>query len=269
MNICRIKDLIVAACALFSMSCCTPKQVVYFQDAKLGESELNLVASEEIKIMPKDKLAIIVSTQDPRLTNMFNLPVASQQIGQTSGSTSGTSRGVASYTVDSDGNIDFPVLGSLHIAGMTREQVGVYIKNELISRDYVKDPVVTVEYVNFSVSVMGEVNKPGRFSIDKDNVTILEALSQAGDLTIYGKRENVLVMRKEDGKQHVYALNLCSGNEVFTSPAYYLKQGDVVYVEPNATRIRQSTVNANNVRSTSFWLSLASFLTSIIVLMVK
>ena len=176
---------------------------------------------------------------------------------------------MSGYTVDSKGNIDFPVLGEIHIAGMTREEVAAYIKKELQSHDLIKDPVVTVEYMNLSVAVMGEVNNPGRFSIDKDNLTILDALSQAGDLTIYGKREKVLVLRQEEEKQRVYGVNLCSAEHLYTSPAYYLQQNDVVYVEPNATKARQSTVNGNNVRSTSFWISLASLLTSIAVLIAK
>ena len=152
---------------------------------------------------------------------------------------------------------------------MTREEVAVHIKQELKSHDLIKDPVVTVEFMNLSVSIMGEVNKPGRYNIDKDNLTILDALSQAGDLTIYGKREKVLVLRNENGMQRVYGVNLCSAGHLHSSPVYYLQQNDVVYVEPNNTRARQSTVNGNNVRSTSFWISLASLLTSIAVLIAK
>ena len=258
MNFC--KNLIGAILLLFLGACSTSKEVTYFQDLRPGESELALTAPVEIKIQPKDKLSILVNSQDLRLTNLFNLPIVSQQIGMEG--SSGSNRGVSGYTVDSKGNIDFPVLGEIHIAGMTREEVAAYIKKELQSHDLIKDPVVTVEYMNLSVAVMGEVNNPGRFSIDKDNLTILDALSQAGDLTIYGKREKVLVLRKEEGKQRVYGVNLCS-------PAYYLQQNDVVYVEPNATKARQSTVNGNNVRSTSFWISLASLLTSIAVLIAK
>ena len=113
------------------------------------------------------------------------------------------------------------------------------------------------------------MNNPGRYNIDKDNITILDALSQAGDLTVYGKREKVLILRNEDGKQRVYGVNLCSGDHIYSSPAYYLQQNDVVYVEPNDTKARQSTVNGNNVRSTSFWISLASLLTSIAILIVN
>ena len=152
---------------------------------------------------------------------------------------------------------------------MTREEVGTYIKKELQTRDLVKEPVVTVEFLNLSVSVMGEVNTPGRYNIDKDNLTILDVLSQAGDLTIYGKRDKVLVLRKENDIQRVYGVNLCSAEQLYSSPVYYLKQNDVVYVEPNSTKARQSTVNGNTVRSTSFWLSLASLLTSIAVLIAK
>ena len=113
------------------------------------------------------------------------------------------------------------------------------------------------------------MNRPGRYNIDKDHLTILDALSQAGDLTIYGKREKVLVLRNENGKQRVYGINLCSADHLYSSPVYYLQQNDVVYVEPNDTKARQSTVNGNNVRSTSFWISLASLLTTISVLIFK
>ncbi|MDB9153507.1 polysaccharide biosynthesis/export family protein [Parabacteroides distasonis] len=261
------KIILVAASVLVLGSCSTPRQISYFQDLRPGESELTLTIPAEIKIQPKDKLSILVNSQDLRLTNLFNLPIVSQQVGQET--SSGTSRGMSGYTVDSKGDIDFPVLGMLHVQGMTREEMAAYIKKELQSHDLIKDPVVTVEFMNLSVDVMGEVNRPGRYNIDKDHLTILDALSQAGDLTIYGKREKVLVLRTEEGKQRVYGINLCSADHLYSSPAYYLQQNDVVYVEPNDTKARQSTVNGNNVRSTSFWISLASLLTSIAVLIAK
>lgn len=261
------KIIIVAASVLALVACSTSKEISYFQDLCPSESELTLAAPMEIKIQPKDKLSILVNSQDLRLTNLFNLPIVSQQVGQES--SSGTNRGLSGYTVDSKGDIDFPVLGGLHVQGMTREEVAVYIKKELQSHDLIKDPVVTVEFMNLSVNVMGEVNRPGRYNIDKDHLTILDALSQAGDLTIYGKRERVLVLRNENGTQRVYGINLCSADHLYSSPVYYLQQNDVVYVEPNDTKARQSTVNGNNVRSTSFWISLASLLTTISVLIFK
>ena len=136
MNFC--KNLIGAILLLFLGACSTSKEVAYFQDLRPGESELALTAPVEIKIQPKDKLSILVNSQDLRLTNLFNLPIVSPQIGMEG--SSGSNRGVSGYTVDSKGNIDFPVLGEIHIAGMTREEVATYIKKELQSHDLIKDP---------------------------------------------------------------------------------------------------------------------------------
>lgn len=254
----------LASIVLTFSSCSTQKNISYFSDMRPGESEITMPAPSDIKIQPADKLSILVNSQSPQLTNLFNLPYVSRQIGAESNASSGSSQGVSGYTVDSKGEINFPVLGKIHVAGMTREQIGETITQKLIANDLIKDPVVTVEYMNLHISVLGEVNKPGQYSITQDNVTVLDALSLAGDLTIYGKREKILVMRKEDGKQHVYGIDLTSGNQVYTSPAYYLQQNDIVYVEPNDTKARQSTVNGNNVRSASFWISVTSLLTSVV-----
>lgn len=250
-------------------SCGSSRQVVYFQDLKPGETEIKLPEAKAITVRPEDKISIIVNSRDPQLTDLFNLPIMSRQLGQSmrnGGSSTGNSQGVSVYTVDADGEIDFPVLGKIYVAGMKREEIAEYIKNELVKENLVKDPVVTVEFANLCVSVLGEVNSPGRFSIDRDRLTVLDALSMAGDLTIYGNRSKVMVLRQEGDVQRVYGLNLTSGEHVYTSPAYYLQQNDVVYVEPNKVKARQSTVNGNNVRSTSFWISLASLLTSIGIL---
>ena len=246
-------------------SCGTSKDVVYFQDLKPGESEITMPEVQAITVQPEDKISIIMNSRDMQLTNLFNLPYVSKQLGSTS-QLSNNNQGISGYTVDDEGNIDFPVLGKVHVAGLKREEIAEQIKNELMTKNLVKDPVVTVEFMNLCVSVLGEVNNPGRFAIDRDRLTILDALSMAGDLTIYGNRQKVLVLRQEDGQQRVYGVNLTSGEHVYTSPAYYLQQNDVVYVEPNSVRSRQSTVNGNNVRSTSFWISLASLLTSIGIL---
>lgn len=247
-------------------SCGSSKHVVYFQDLKLGESEVKLPEVQAITVQPEDKISIIVNSRDPQLTNLFNLPYVSRQLGSSSSEASGSSQGVSGYTVDAHGDIDFPVLGKVHVAGMKRQEIAEYIKGELVRENLVKDPVVTVEFMNLCVSVLGEVNNPGRFSIDRDRLTVLDALSLAGDLTIYGNRYKVIVLRQEDDVQRVYGIDLTSGEHVYSSPAYYLQQNDVVYVEPNAVKARQSTVNGNNVRSTSFWISLASLLTSVAIL---
>ena len=263
--------LLMTGLALLS-SCNASKEVVYFQDMRPGESEIKMPEVKSILVRPEDKISIIVNSRDPQLTDLFNLPYVSRQLGQSSftgGMTRGTSQGVSGYTVDANGEIDFPVLGKIKVAGLQREDIAKYIKQELISRNLVKDPVVTVEFMNLCISVMGEVNTPGRFSIDRDRVTILDALSMAGDLTIYGNRSKVMVMRQEGDTQRVYGVNLISGAHVYSSPVYYLQQNDVVYVEPNHVKARQSTVNGNNIRSTSFWISLASLLTSVAILIVN
>ena len=246
---------------LAAVSCSTPKEISYFQDLQPGISELTITDPVEIKVRPKDKLSILVNSQDQKLNELFNLQ-------NTGGNTSGN-RIELGYTVDTQGFINFPVLGKVKVDGMTREQIAEHLTEQIKERELIKDPVVTVEFLNLGVSVLGEVNNPGRIKIDRDNMTILDALSEAGDLIIYGKREKVLVLRQENGKQRVYGVNLCSADHIYTSPVYYLQQNDVVYVEPNDTKSRQSTVNGNTVRSTSFWMSFASFILSIAVLVVK
>lgn len=264
--------LLVAGLALFS-SCNASKEVVYFQDMRPGETEIKMPELKAITVRPEDKISIIVNSRDPQLTDMFNLPYITRRLGESlytnNLQNTGYTQGVSGYTVDADGYIDFPVLGKIYVAGMQRDDIAQYIKHELVSKNLVKDPVVTVEFMNLCISVLGEVNQPGRFNIDRDRVTILDALSMAGDLTIFGNRSKVMVMRQEGDTQRVYGVNLTSGSHIYSSPVYYLQQNDVVYVEPNSMKARQSTVNGNNVRSTSFWISLASLLTSVAVLIVN
>jgi polysaccharide export outer membrane protein len=232
-----------------------------------GETE-QVLNDMDIRIRPEDKISILVNSKDLLLMGLFNLPIVSRQIN-TSSANYTPNQGVSGYTVNKKGDIDFPVLGAVHVAGLTREEIAAHIKDKLITGNLVKDPVVTVEFMNLTVSVLGEVIRPGRINIDKDKLTLLDALSMAGDLTVYGKRDNVLVQREENGKKVHYKVDLNSGKDLYASPVYHLQQNDVVYVEPNAVRARQSTVNGNNVRSTSFWISLASLLTTITVLIIK
>lgn len=256
----------IATITLIFASCSTPKKIAYFQDLQPGISANHVTVSPEITLKPKDKMSIVVSTQDQRLTTLFNLPILSQSIGD---GTYSAARGMSGYTVDNSGDIDFPVIGKLHVQGKTREEVAAMIKNELTTRNLVKEPVVTVEFMNLTFSVLGEVKNPGRVSINKDRVTLLDALSEAGDLTIYGKRDSVMVLRNEAGVQRVYGVDLCNAKDLYSSPVYYLQQDDVVYVEPNATRARQSSLNGNTIFSTSFWFSLSSTLMSLAVLIIK
>ncbi|MBO4340431.1 MAG: polysaccharide biosynthesis/export family protein [Bacteroidales bacterium] len=260
MNIRRFFILFASAAVL--ASCGTPKQIVYFQDLGSGETA-NVMPESQIRLRPEDKISIVVNCTDPLISSLFNLPYSAYRIGEVTNTLYNYGQGISGYTLDGKGNIDFPVLGTLHIGGMRREEVAAYIKEQLLVSNLAKDAVVTVEFMNLSVSVMGEVTRPGRYAIVRDNFTIFDALSSAGDLTITGKRNGVIVLREENGVQKKYTIDLCSAQDVLQSPVFYLQQNDMVYVEPNDVRARQSTVNGNNVRSTSFWISVASLLTTI------
>lgn len=265
----KTKTVLMALLAIVLLSgCATPKDVRYFQDIQPGREEQILQVSE-IKVQPGDKLSIVVNSRDPLLADLFNLPMIAHRVGYAQSTSLSTNQQISCYTVDAKGEIDFPVLGKISVKGKNRHEIASAIKQSLIARNLVNDPVITVEYANLSINVIGEVNRPGRYAIDKDKVTLLDAISMAGDLTILAQREKVIVMREENGRQTPYYVNLTSANDLFTSPVYYLQQNDVVYVNPNDTRVRQSTVNGNNARSTSFWVSVGSLLTSIGVLLFK
>ena len=246
-------------------SCSTPKEISYFQDLESVEG-LRIGGAKGITVRPKDKISIIVNCKSPELTALFNLPYVTQRLGENSRSTisSGYSQGyISGYTVDDRGCVDFPVLGEVHVAGMTREEIASEIKRELREQGQATDAVVTVDFMNLYYQVLGEVARPGRYAIDKDALTILDAIGAAGDLTIYGRRDRVKVLRDEGGRMRTYEVDLCSASDLIASPVYYVRQNDVIYVDPNDVRARQSTVNGNNVRSTSFWISLTSLAASV------
>ena len=250
----------------FLTSCQAPK-LGYFQDVQSGQSQI-LQEPKLVTIQPGDKLSILVGSKDPGLAYLFNLQIVGRYKTSQSDANLSTSQ-VASYTLDENGCIDFPVLGKLDIKGMTRSEVASFIKNELVSRDLLKDPIVTVDFLDLYFSVMGEVKSPGRFLMDHDKTTLIDALSRAGDLTINGRRDNVLVIRETDGKQVAYRIDLTDLQSLYNSPVYYLKQGDMIYIEPNEKKARESTATGNAFLQPSLWISLASLLTSISVLIFK
>lgn len=245
--------------AALAASCSAPKDITYFQSLQNGD-RLTLSQPKAITLEPDDKLIITVHTTDPRLNALFNLPSPTTRIGtltQTASATAPYSQSeVTPYTVDSKGNIIFPVLGKIHVQGMTAEQLSEYLRSELESRDLAKSPIVTVEFVNLAVSVMGEVNRPGRVAIKRQDLSILDAISEAGDLTIYGLRDNVKVIRHENGTQQVYTVNLTDGKNLASSPVYYLKQNDVIYVEPNNTKKNTSKPSGNIWQQPGIWISM-------------
>ena len=241
-------------------ACSAPKEVLYLQDISLIKEEA-IDKSYEVIIHKDDLLAIIVNSKDPELALPFNMPLVSYQIGGQNVS----QQRLVGYLVNQDGNIDFPILGEIHVEGLTRMQVTELIKKRLIEEELIKDPIVTVQFLNFKVSVIGEVGRPGTFDISGDRITLLEALSMAGGLTIYGRRDRVAVIREKDGKRSILYHDLRS-SDIFQSPCYYLQQNDIVYVEPNNAKTGQSRINSNN--SVGVWLSGVSVLASITSLLV-
>ena len=264
-----MKKLLVSLTLLLAMlaSCKTEEKILYFQDIVVNQSE-EIQGARDITVQPKDQISIVVSSKDPQLAALFNLTRIQLRAGVTDLALGGNNGEVSGYTLDDQGNIDFPVLGTLKVAGMTKSQIAALIKEKLIAENLVKDPVVTVEFMNLYFSVLGEVSRPGKYAITKDQVTLLEAIAQAGDLTITGKRDAIFVIREEEGQRVTHAVDLRS-QRIFQSPVYYLKQNDVIYVQPNKMRAGQSTINENNVKSVSLWVSIASFLTSLGVLIFK
>ena len=252
---------------VFLMSSCdVSKRITYFQDIQDHQTASGKTEqpTPEIRLRPEDKISIIVNTKVPELTALFNLPYTARILGQSSDYIGNTSQGSSGYIIKADGTIDFPVLGLVQAAGKTRDELGEYIKSELINRNLVNDPVVTVEFVNLQFAVMGEVRSPGSYKITRDHITLLDALSMAGDLNIDGKRDNVLVLRPDaSGNMTAYNVDMRSFDAVQKSPAYYIHQNDYIYVEPNKKRANQSTVNANTVQSASFWISVVSLLASV------
>lgn len=247
--------------AVFFTACTSTKKILYLQDVvPLKQQEIE--QKYEVIIHSDDLLAIMVNSRDPELALPFNMPMVTYQLGSNS---SGQQR-VLGYLVDTNGDIDFPILGKIHVEGLTRMQLTELVKNKLIEGDLIKDPIVTVQFLNFKVSVMGEVGRPGSFTISGDRITLLEALSMAGDLTIYGRRDRVGVIRENNGKRTILFHDLRSA-EIFNSPCYYLQQNDIVYVEPNKAKSGQSGINQNN--TIGVWVSVISLLTTIAVLIFK
>ena len=268
------KSLLVAALsAAVLWSCATPTNVAYFQDM----TDKQVLASQEvspIRLKPMDQISIIVNTRVPEVTAMFNKPYYTNRIGETQSVTSSagasntiTANNISGYTLDAEGNIDFPVIGKVNLVGMTREEASTHIKNLIIASKQTKEAVVTVEFMNLGFSVIGEVSRPGRYKIDRDRFTIFDALSLAGDLTINGQRENVTLVRHNGQNDEVYKINLLDASQLYSSPAFYIQQGDMIYVTPNDKRIRESTVNGNTLRQSSTWISMASLAASILALM--
>lgn len=258
----RINYILIVLLYFAFTSCQSYKNIPYLQ----GLDSLDLskqTLPTEARIMPKDLVSIVVSCSNPELATPFNLSVQTAVSVAQQNQTLTTQPVLQQYLVDSNGNIDFPVLGQLKIGGMNRTEVQDLVKSKL--KPYIKeDPIVTVRLANFRVSVIGEVTDPGTYSIANEKVNIFEALALAKDMTVYGRRDNVRVIREDAmGHKEIATLDLSNAN-ILRSPYYYLQQNDIVYVTPNKAKATTADITS----STTIWFSIIGSLMSLASIMV-
>lgn len=245
------KTVILASAVALFASCASYKDIIYFQD--ISDRELQPLLNEyEATIKKDDRLAIVVSGSDKTVTAPYNLTLS--EISSTSNSTN-PEQSTLSYLVDAEGNIEFPILGTLHVEGMTRNELVRFLTEE-IGKD-VKDPIVYVNFKNFKITVLGEVRSPGTYTIDSEKISVLQALGRAGDLNLTAKRDGILLIREVDGVQQHYTLDL-RNSDILESPYFYMQQNDVLYVPPSPTRVAQGTA------ATGLWSSALSTISSAI-----
>lgn len=260
------KYLQIILFGLLMVSCGTPKDIAYFQDRQPGTSAPAIIRnSTPFKVRPGDRVSILVKSRNEKLSQQFNM-----YSGNSMGSM-GLGNGQSGYLVDEKGEIDFPVLGKLKLEGLNRKEITDTITNILRNSRLVDDAIVKVEYTGLYVTILGEGGGK-RINIDKDRLTFFELLAQIGDLDINALRKNILVIREEDGVRSQFEIDLTKMQNVYDSPAYYVHQNDIVYIEPNDKTKRNSTVNGNLFQTWGFWTGLTGLgmtIYSIINLFVK
>lgn len=258
-----MKKILLCATILLAMvlsGCQSSKKIAYFQDVDSLGNIIKNVTPVDVRVQPGDKIFIMVKAQGGQeLNELFSI------MNGSSYNITADENSPYGYTVTESGDVDFPVIGKVHVAGLTRSEIESTIKQIILSQGQAKSVVVNVTFMNLSFSVMGEVLHPGRFTIDRDQFTITDAISKAGDLTIYGKRKNVMLIRKEGDHQQVYKVDLTNAEKLMTSPAYYIRQNDIIYIEPNTAKAQNSEIGS----MTSLWLTLASMGLSIATLVVS
>ncbi len=254
----HFRNYFVLSLIILLSSCVSRKKMVYFQGSENESGEKAITLPTSI-IMSGDLVSITVSSVNMEATVPFNLPMVTPNIAN--GKSTGSMQ-QPTYLVDEEGFIDFPVLGKLAVAGLPRKEVTALIKEKL--QGYLKDPVVNIRIQNFKISVLGEVMRPGVFTVGNEKITLLEALALAGDISIMANRKNVLVIRNVDGKNVQTRIDLTS-NQVFSSEVYFLKQNDVIYVEPNKAKINSSATGTN----TSLYVAITSMVLTLTVLLLR
>ena len=255
--------IVLCFCLLLMASCTSYKNVPYLQNPEVVNNFQETLPMYDAKIMPKDLLTITVNTSDPEASAPYNLVVQTAMNVSTSRSTYSQPT-LQQYLVSNEGTIDFPGLGRLQVIGMTKSEAEDMIREKLMPH-FTEEPIVTVRMSNYKIAVLGEVARPGSFTVSNEKVNIFEALAMAGDLTVWGVRDDVKLIREDaNGKREIISLNL-NNAEVVTSPYYYLQQNDILYVSPNKTKAKNSDVG----QSTSLWFSATSILISIANLLIN
>ncbi|KAA6337244.1 hypothetical protein EZS27_014663 [termite gut metagenome] len=237
-------------------ACRSYKNVPYLQGVDSLDLGFYKTQLYDARIMPKDLLTISVNSTDPETARPFNLTVGATQMSVASSLS--TQPSLLPYLVDNDGNIDFPMIGLLHVSGLTKKESETLIQEKL--KPYITEtPIVTVRMINYKISVIGEVSRPNTFVVANEKINLFEALAMAGDMTIYGMRNNVQLIRENsEGGREIVTLNL-NDVAILTSPYYYLQQNDILYVIPNKTKAKSSDIGT----STTIWFSATSILISI------
>lgn len=234
---------------LILVSCASRKNVAYLQNVD-SEKNTSKLLSYEPSLQNDDLLSIIISADQPEATLPFNMPQiqGNYQISE-------NQDGIKTYLIDAYGDIQFPVIGKIHLSGLSRTEAVKKITNEL--KQFITNPTVNLRILNYKIAVIGEVTRPGNYKISSERITLLEALSQAGDLTIYGRRNNILIIRESDGKRTYNRVDITKSDFV-DSPYYYLSQNDVVVIEPNKTKINTSVIGPDVTAILSITAILAS-----------
>lgn len=243
-------------------SCAAQKRVWYLQDAQPFTPE-QIAENGQIRIKPLDRLTVVVNSKDPELAVPFN---SSTSYNSLSGSQLNSATGTQALqirTVDEDGMLEMPVIGKIQCKGMTRHELAQAIADKIVSEGYINDPSVNVQFDDMKISIIGEVARPGQYTITRDKISILDALAMAGDLTVYGIRDQIAVQRETDGIRTIEYLDLTS-KDIFNSPAYYIQQNDVIYVKPNKYKAQAGEISQNR----SFYLSLVGTAISVATLIV-
>ena len=257
---------IILLVAMVFASCASQKRVVYLQDLDVNQVE-QISEEFQIRLKPLDRITVVVNSQYPELAAPFN---TSSSYNSVSGVpidgrnyTSAASSALQVRTIDSEGYLEMPIIGKVLCTGKTRAEVAAEISNKIIEGGHLSDPTVNIQFADMFVTVVGEVARPGRYNITTDRLSLFDALAMAGDLTVYGQRNDVTVIREENGKRSHVQLDLTK-QDIFTSPYFYLQQNDMVYVKPNKYKAQTGEYNQNR----SFYLSIVSTLVSVATLIV-